>query len=501
MDNCVLGIDLGTSAVKVSVVNQSGEIIAQEKMDFPIQQPHPGYAEQNPEDWVNATTIAIVRLILIDKLNPKQIKGVSYSGQMHGLVLLDKDNQVLRPAMLWNDTRSSKQRYEIMDRMGERFVEITHNQPLEGFTLPKLLWVKENEPEVFAKAQTMLLPKDYLRFKMTSKLATDYSDATGTVMLDVKKQEWSQEILDTFEIPAKLCPPLIKSIENSGRINQWYANYSGLTTETLTFGGGADNACGAVGAGITSSNKVLSSIGTSGVILKYEADKNTNYQGDLQYEDHAIPNAFYSMGVTLAAGFSLSWFKQTFAKNEDFNEMVTSAKNSPIGANGLMFAPYIVGERAPYADADIRGSFIGIDSIHKRSDFVRAVLEGIIFSFEDILEKYREKGNDFDTIVAIGGGAKNELWQQIQADIFNVKVVTLENEQGPGLGAAMLAAVGLGWFKNLQECAKSFVNFKDVLLPHKDNVAKYKKLHKIYQKIYPATKEITHSLVEYRREN
>jgi xylulokinase len=364
-----------------------------------------------------------------------------------------------------------------------------------------LLWVKENEPEVFAKAQTMLLPKDYLRFKMTGNLAIDYSDATGTVMLDVKKQEWSQEILDTFEIPARLCPPLIKSIENSGRINQWYANYSGLTTETLTFGGGTDNACGAVGAGITSSNKVLSSIGTSGVILKYEADKNTNYQGDLQYEDHAIPNAFYSMGVTLAAGFSLSWFKQTFAKNEDFNEMVTSAKNSPIGANGLMFAPYIVGERAPYADANIRGSFIGIDSIHKRSDFVRAVLEGIIFSFEDILEKYREKGNDFDTIVAIGGGAKNELWQQIQADIFNVKVVTLENEQGPGLGAAMLAAVGLGWFKNLQECAKSFVNFKDVLLPHKDNVAKYKKLHKIYQKIYPATKEITHSLVEYRREN
>ncbi|GHP14926.1 xylulose kinase [Lentilactobacillus fungorum] len=501
MTDCVLGVDLGTSAVKVSAVTQAGEIIAQEGMDFPLNQPKPGYAEQNPNDWVNATTVAIVKLILNDSLKPEQIKGISYSGQMHGLVLLDENNQVLRPAMLWNDTRSTKQREEIMAKMGDRFVEITHNQPLEGFTLPKLLWVKENQPEIFAKAKTMLLPKDYLRFRMTGKLAIDYSDATGTVMLDVDQQEWSQEILDAFGIPVSLCPPLVRSIDNTGNIDEWYSMYSGLSTDTVTFGGGADNACGAVGAGIDSPTKVLSSIGTSGVILKYEPQKQTNYQGVLQYEDHAIPDAYYSMGVTLAAGFSLSWFKKTFAEKEDFTDVVESAAQSTVGANGLLFAPYIVGERAPYADADIRGSFIGIDGIHQRYDFVRAVLEGIIFSFRDLLDIYEKEGAKFDTVVSIGGGAKSPLWQQIQANIFNTRVVSLQNEQGPGLGAAMLAAVGLGWFQTMQDCTKVFVKFKDVFLPEENEVAKYQQLHEIYKQIYPSTKQISHELVAYRREN
>ena len=501
MTECVLGVDLGTSSVKVTAVSRTGEIIAQEGMDFPLQQPQPGYAEQDPEDWVSATTVSIVRLILKDKLTPDQIVGISYSGQMHGLVLLDSNNEVLRPAMLWNDTRSTQQRQEIMAKMGSRFIEITHNKPLEGFTLPKLLWVKENQPQIFQQAKTMLLPKDYLRFRMTGQLAIDYSDATGTVMFDVDKQQWSKEILDAFDIPEKICPPLVRSIDETGNINEWYAEYSGLSTHTKTFGGGADNACGAVGAGIDGPTKVLSSIGTSGVILKYEPQKETNYDGVIQYEDHAIPNAYYSMGVTLAAGFSLSWFKKTFAENEDFTAVVDSAAKSTVGANGLLFAPYIVGERAPYADADIRGSFIGIDGIHQRHDFVRAVLEGIIFSFRDILDLYEAKGNQFETVISIGGGAKSPLWQQIQANIFNVKVVSLQNEQGPGLGAAMLAAVGLGWYHDISECAKTFIQFKDVFLPEPDNVEKYRQLHQIYRKIYPRTKEITHELVDFRRDN
>lgn len=500
MAQCVLGVDLGTSSVKVSAVTADGTIIAQEGMDFPLQQPKPGYAEQDPEDWVSATTVSIVRLILNDQIKPEDIAGISYSGQMHGLVLLDENNKVLRPAMLWNDTRSTKQCEEILAKMGEKFIDITHNKPLEGFTLPKLLWVKENQPEIFAKAKTMLLPKDYLRFRMTGNLAMDYSDATGTVMLDVDTQQWSQEILEAFDIPTSLCPPLVRSIDETGNITPAYSEYSGLSTTTKTFGGGADNACGAVGAGIDSPTKVLSSIGTSGVILKYEPQKETNYRGVLQYEDHAIPDAFYSMGVTLAAGFSLSWFKKTFAENEDFTSVVESAAESTVGANGLLFAPYIVGERAPYADADIRGSFIGIDGIHKRHDFVRAVLEGIIFSFRDIMDIYEENGAKFDTVVSIGGGAKSPLWQQIQADIFNVKVVSLKNEQGPGLGAAMLAAVGLGWFKDVQECTKTFVSFKDVFLPKPDNVKKYQRLHEIYKQIYPSTKAITADLVKYREE-
>ncbi|KRK88291.1 xylulokinase [Lentilactobacillus sunkii] len=501
MTDCVLGVDLGTSSVKVTAVTKVGDIIAQEGMNFPLNQPKPGYAEQDPEDWVSATTVSIVRLILKDRIKPEDIKGISYSGQMHGLVLLDKNHKVLCPAMLWNDTRSTKQREEIMAKMGERFVEITHNKPLEGFTLPKLLWVKENQPEIFKRATTMLLPKDYLRFRMTGKLAIDYSDATGTVMLDVNQQQWSKEILDAFDIPESLCPPLVRSIDETGNVDEWYAEYSGLSTDTKTFGGGADNACGAVGAGIDGPTKVLSSIGTSGVILKYEPKKETNYGGVIQYEDHAIPDAYYSMGVTLAAGYSLSWFKKTFANSEGFTDVVESAGNSTVGANGLLFAPYIVGERAPYADADIRGSFIGIDGIHQRYDFVRAVLEGIIFSFRDILDLYEGKGSQFDTVISIGGGAKSPLWQQIQANIFNVKVISLQNEQGPGLGAAMLAAVGIGWYKDISECSKVFVQFKDVFLPEPESVKKYQKLHEIYRKIYPSTKEITHDLVDFRREN
>lgn len=500
MNKYALGIDLGTSSVKVSAVNPDGKIIAQESFSYDLKQPHPGYAEQNPDDWVYGTTYAIVKLILNDNIQPDEIEGISFSGQMHGLVLLDEAGKVLRPAILWNDTRTTKQCKEIMDAMGKRFIDITHNVPLEGFTLPKLLWVKENEPEIFSKAKTMLLPKDYLRYKMTGILAMDYSDATGTVMLDIEKNTWSKEILDKFEIPISLCPKLVKSIDFTGNITPSYAEFSGLTTTTKTFAGGADNACGAVGAGIDSSNKVLSSIGTSGVVLKFEDSSSTNYDGVLQFEEHAVPDAYYSMGVTLAAGFSLSWFKKTFANDEDFTDFVNSATQSTIGANGLMFSPYIVGERAPYADANIRGSFIGIDGIHQKPDFVRAVLEGITFSFEDIMEIYRKNGAKFDTVVSIGGGAKSEVWQQIQADIFNTKVVSLKNEQGPGMGAAMLAAVGLGWFKDIHECTDKFVEYKNVFVPNPENVKKYQQLHGIYAKIYEQTKEISHELIDFRKE-
>ncbi|MCH4009226.1 xylulokinase [Companilactobacillus sp.] len=501
MNEYVLGVDLGTSAVKVSAMNKEGQIVAQESFDYPLSQPHPGYSEQNPEDWVSGTTMAIVRLLLNDHLKAEEISGISFSGQMHGLVLLDEHNQVLRPAMLWNDTRTTAQCQEITDKMGDEFIDITKNKPLEGFTLPKILWVKENEPSIWKNVKTFLLPKDYVRYRMTGELGMDYSDATGTVLLDVKDNTWSQKICDTFDIPISICPPLIKSIDSVGKISESYATFSGLDTHTEVFGGAADNAAGAVGAGILAPNIVLSSIGTSGVVLKYENDPTIDYQGTLQFEDHAIPDSYYSMGVTLAAGYSLSWFKRTFCQDQDFNTMVESANQSPVGSNGLLYTPYIVGERAPYADADIRGSFLGIDGIHKRPDFVRSVLEGIIFSFKDIMDIYDEHHNDFDTVVAIGGGAKSPLWLQIQADIFNKKVISLENEQGPGMGAAMIAAVGLGWFRDFQECADKFVHFGKEYLPDSDCVKKYAELHDLYSQVYKDTKKISHKLMDYRRQN
>lgn len=501
MGKYVLGVDLGTSAVKVSALDKSGQIVAQESFGYDLIQKQPGYNEQNPEDWVSGTTVAIVRLILTDHLAASDIEGLSFSGQMHGLVLLDANKKILRPAILWNDTRSTKQRQEIMDKMGDEFIDITRNQPLEGFTLTKLLWVKENEPEIWSKAKYFVLPKDYVRYRMTGNLAMDYSDATGTVLLDVAKGQWSQRICEAFDIPLSMCPPLIKSIDLAGTVTPAYAEFSGLTTATKVFGGAADNAAGAVGAGILHPNMVMSSIGTSGVVLKYEDNADVNYHGVLQFEDHAIPDKFYSMGVTLAAGYSLSWFKKTFAPAEDFNDVVASAEKSTVGANGLLYTPYIVGERAPYADANIRGSFTGIDGIHQRYDFVRAVLEGIIFSFRDLFDIYEENGGDFDTVVSIGGGAKSPLWLQIQADIFNRKVVSLKNEQGPGMGAAMMAATGLGWFESLQDCAKTFVHFGKAYQPIPENVAKYRKLHAIYKQVYGQTKQISEELLDYRREN
>ena len=495
----VLGVDLGTSAVKVSAVDRNGNIVAQESFDYELSNPKPGYSEQNPEDWVSATTVSIVRLILNDGIKPEEIEGISYSGQMHGLVLLDENKQVLRPAILWNDTRTTKQREEILDVMGDEFIDITRNQPLEGFTLPKILWVKENEPNIFAKAKTFLLPKDYLRYRMTGEIAMEYSDAAGTVLLDVVKKEWSKTVADKFGIPLDMCPPLIESIGFAGNISESYSLFAGLTQDTKVFGGAADNAAGAVGSGILAPNMVMASIGTSGVVLKYDDNADVDYKGKLHFFNHAIPDKFYTMGVTLAAGYSLSWLKKTFGPTDDFTDFVSSAAESKVGANGLVFTPYIVGERTPYADADIRGSFIGIDGTDTRSDFVRAVLEGIIYSFADIMDIFDENGQDFDTVVSIGGGSKSPLWLQIQADIFDKKVVSLENEQGPGMGAAMLAAVGLGWFDTVQDCAAAFVHFGKVYTPNAENVEKYKAMHKIYKQVYPATADISHQLLDYRR--
>lgn len=500
MNEYVLGVDLGTSAVKVSAMDHEGTIKAQQSYEYPLSQPEPGYSEQNPQDWLYATTIAIDRLILRDGIKPEEIKGISYSGQMHGLVLLDKDNHVLRPAILWNDTRTTKQCHEIMDKLGDQFIDITGNRALEGFTLPKLLWVKENEPDIWAQATHFVLPKDYVRLCMTGKIGMDYSDATGTVLLDIKAMKWSSFLCKTFDIPESMCPPLMESIDCVGTISDSYSMFSGLSTATKVFAGGGDNACGAVGAGILKPNMVMSSIGTSGVVLKSEENAQVNYHGQIQYECHAIPNTYYSMGVTLAAGHSLNWFKHKFVADMDFSQMVEEASKRPIGAHGLLFTPYVVGERTPYADADIRGSFIGVDSVQDRFDFARAIMEGITFSFKDILKIYEENGQDFDTVVAIGGGAKSAFWLQMQADIFNKPVISLTNEQGPGLGAAMLAAVGLGWFKNLQECAKQFVHFGKKYLPKEQNVQCYNQLDELYRQVYGQTKDLSHKLLEFRRQ-
>ncbi|WP_225046601.1 xylulokinase [Lacticaseibacillus kribbianus] len=494
----VIGVDLGTSAVKVLLVTRDGAVVATGSRPYPLSQPQPGYNEQNPDHWVEATAGAIKDVLRQSGVAAADVKGLSYSGQMHGLVLLNAAGRPLRPAILWNDTRTTKQSEEIMATMGQTFVDITRNRPLEGFTLPKLLWVKENEPEIFAQATTFLLPKDYLRYKMTGQIQMELSDAAGTVMLDVAAGRWSSAVLAVFDLPESLCPPLIQATDQAGTLTATFAAAVGLEPGLPVFGGGADNACGAIGAGITNPDQGMCSIGTSGVVLGYEPDATHDYHGDLHFFNHAIPGAYYSMGVTLAAGYSLSWLKKTFAPDDDFDDFMQATLDTSIGANGLLFTPYIVGERTPYADAAIRGSFIGVDSRQDKGDFIRAVMEGVTFSFKDILALYEANGKTFTKLTSIGGGAHSPLWLQIQADVFDKPVVCLQSEQGPGLGAAMIAAVGLGWFKDFADCAKTFVHERETYLPNPAHVAKYAKLYKLYQQVYPQTKALSKALAEFR---
>jgi len=496
----VIGIDLGTSAVKILLVNLHGNVVQEISKSYPLIQEQTGYSEQNPEDWVDQTVSGLLDLLKNFGGDTEDIEGISFSGQMHGLVLLDENNELLRNAILWNDTRTTAQCQQIYDFVGEeRLLAITKNPALEGFTLPKMLWVKEHEPELFSKVKKFVLPKDYLRYKFTGKLQMEYSDAAGTLLLDVSKKEWSTEVCELLGLDSNICPPLVYSHIEVGKITLDFSEITGLSDSTRVFAGGADNACGAIGSGILEDGKTLCSIGTSGVVLSYEASNDKDFLGKVHYFNHGAPDAFYTMGVTLAAGYSLTWFKDVFAEGESFDDLLAEVGSVPVGSNGLLFTPYLVGERTPYADAAIRASFIGMDSSHQRKNFVRSILEGITFSLNEIIEIFRQNGKQINTVISIGGGAKNEVWLQMQADIFDAEIVRLKSEQGPGMGAAMLAAYGCSWFDSLTDCAKEFLKEDKRFHPNKTNVEKYKKLFAIYQDIYDQTKDMNRKLLEFRK--
>jgi xylulokinase len=495
----VIGIDLGTSAVKVLLVDRCGHVKGEWTESYPLYQPHSGYSEQHPEDWVEKTIVALRKLLEVSHVSPDSVFGLSFSGQMHGLVLLDQAGNVLRNAILWNDTRTTEECREIEEKVGrDTLLSITKNRALEGFTLPKLLWVKKHEPHLYQQAYTFLLPKDYVRFRFTGQIVMEYSDAAGTLLLDIEKKIWSQPICDILGIDTRLCPPLVESTAYVGTLLPEIAEKTGLSTKVKVFAGGADNACGAVGAGILMEGRMMCSIGTSGVVLAYEQTGEKDFAGKVHYFNHAKPDAYYIMGVTLAAGYSFDWWKRTFMEDVMFAEIVKRAYASPIGANGLLFTPYLVGERTPYADADIRGSFIGIDASQTKWDFARAVMEGITFSLNESVEMIKESGKAVESIVSIGGGAKSKEWLQLQADVFAIPVEKLKNEQGPGLGAAMIAAYGCGWFDSLEQCSEVFKQVELIVEPQKEAVERYRELFAIYREIYSQTKEITRKLKDFR---
>ncbi|WP_339311619.1 xylulokinase [Paenibacillus sp. FSL M7-0896] len=495
----VIGVDLGTSAVKTVLVDPQGKVAFEHSEAYPLSRPQPNWSEQNPEDWVKGTIASLKRLMEVSGAEPGQIDGISFSGQMHGLVLVDGEGKALRPAILWNDTRTTAECRKIEKKLGSKLIDIARNRALEGFTLPKILWVQEHEPEVLAKAELFLLPKDYVRYHLTGDYAMDYSDAAGTLLLDVGAKQWSAEIAGAFDLPVSLCPRLVESFEQTGTLLPAVAEASGLLPTTKVFAGGADNACGALGAGILGEGRTMCSIGTSGVVLSYESNKDLNLEGKVHFFNHSEKDAFYIMGVTLAAGHSLTWFKETFAADKSFDELLQGVNEIPAGSSGLLFTPYISGERTPHPDASIRGSFIGMDSGHTLSHFTRAVLEGITFSLRESIEIVRESGKEITEVVAIGGGAKNEAWLQMQADIFGATIIKLESEQGPAMGAAMLAAYGAGWFDSLGECAEAFIRPAETYTPNADQAALYDGIFALYQDVYGQTRELNEKLASYRK--
>jgi len=495
----VLGIDLGTSSLKGVLVTKSGMVAAQKSCEYPLYAPKSGYKEQNPDDWIKAAEQVILEL-LSDVPDMKEgLAGISFSGQMHTLVLLDHHQKPLRPAILWNDVRTSKECNEIMAKSKKVMLGKAKNRALEGFTFPKLLWVKRNEPEIWEKAECFLMPKDYLRYYLTGKLCMEYSDAAGTVLLDIEKKEWLYDVIDDYGLNRDLFPQLTASTDMTGLLRYDLKKKFGFKQDVKVFAGGADNACAALGAGIIKPGSALCSIGTSGVFLSYEKAGDKDFQGKVHYFNHCKPDSCYAMGVTLAAGHSLSWFKDTFNSEMSYDNLLSKVDDIPPGSGGLLFTPYIVGERTPYADGNIRGSFIGIDASHTIDHFAKAVIEGITFSLKDSQDIMEETtGNKFDKIISVGGGAKNKAWLQMQADIFNAKIVTLESEQGPAMGAVMIAAYGCGWFETLEECCDAFVSYKDEYVPRTDYVEKYQKIYQIYQKVYGSTKEISNHLLSVR---
>lgn len=495
-----LGIDIGTSGTKVLLVTEDGRPVASWTEEYPLHQPKPGWAEQDADDWWQATIKATRGVLQKAGVSGSQVAAVGFSGQMHGSVFLDEHGAVVRPPLLWCDVRTSEQCRTITEKVGgrERLLELTGNPALEGFTAPKVVWLQENEPDAYARVRHILLPKDYVRYKLTGELMAEVSDAAGTLLFDVEKSEWSQPVLEALGIEPGMLPPVVQSFDVAGRVTAEAAALTGLAEGTPVVAGGADNTCGAVGSGIVREGVFLSSIGSSGVVLTPSGTASKDPKGRVHTFNHSVKDQWYLMGVTLAAGLSLKWFRDQMSPAEKaveaaggpdaYDLLSAQAAQSPAGSRGLFFLPYLNGERTPHADADARGVFFGLSGAHTRADMIRSVFEGVTFSLRDSVEIMRELGREVSEIRAIGGGAKSPFWRQIQADVFGADVLTLEIDEGPAFGAALLAMVGAGRYKSVVEAADATVRIKDRTSPS-ENVETYNKSYEFYRSLYPAFKE------------
>ncbi|GCE20610.1 xylulokinase [Dictyobacter kobayashii] len=504
----LLGIDLGTTGVKAALFAvEDGHVIADAFFEYPLFHPHPGWAEQNPSDWWEAT-ISAIRLCLKEGASKgaaaEDVRGLGLSGQMHGVVLLDSNQHVLRPCIIWADQRSDAQCRWITEKVGaSNLIQYVSNPALTGFSAPKLLWVRDNEPEIFAQARTMLLPKDYIRYRLTGVLAMEISDAAGTCLLDVKHGNWSQEVLAALELNPSLLPPVVPADAASGSITAEVAGLTGLRAGTPVAGGGADNACGAVGNGVVEPGLALVSVGTSGIVLAHSNSPQVDTSGPVPRVhtfNHAVPDAWYLMGVTQGAGLSFRWLRDNIGLPEralerwtgidPYELLAKEAESIPAGSEGLIFLPYLQGERTPHLDAYARGGWIGLTASHDRRHLVRSVLEGVAFSLKDCYAIIQEQGLQLNQVRATGGGAKSPLWRQIIADVLGVELVVTNASEGPAFGAALLAGVAGGAYSTVQEACARTVQVVQRTAPDTALAPAYEQAYEVYKALYPALKPI-----------
>lgn len=481
-----IGIDLGTSAVKLLLMDEKGDIKKIVSKEYPIFFPNPGWSEQKPEDWYAQTMEGLKELVA--DCDKNQVKGVSFGGQMHGLVILDENDNVIRPALLWNDGRTAKECDYLNDVIGkEKLSELTANISFTGFTAPKILWIKNNEPENFAKIRKIMLPKDYIAYKLTGVHSTDVSDASGMLLFDVKNRCFSKEMLDICSISEDMMPAVYESYEKIGYILPDIAEELGLSADVIVAAGAGDNAAAAVGTGTVGDGRCNISLGTSGTIFismnQFGVDKYNALHSFCHADGH-----YHLMGCMLSAASCNKWWMEDILKTEDFaGEQKAISK---LGKNHVFFLPYLMGERSPHNDPNARGTFIGLTMDTTREDMTQAVLEGVAFALRDSFEVAKALGVDIRKTKICGGGAKSPLWKKMIANILGITVEVLANEEGPSMGGAMLAAVAAGEYSNVEEAASKIVKVVDTVEPEPELVELYENRYQKFRKIYPACKDL-----------
>jgi xylulokinase len=485
-----LGIDVSTTATKALLIDKSGQVVAVASTEYPFETPRPLWSEQHPDLWWDGAQKSIRAVIQKSGVAAENIRAVGLTGQMHGLVLMDEAGQVLRPAILWNDQRTQAQCDKIHERLGrERFIAISGNVALTGFTAPKILWVAQNEPEVYAKVRHILLPKDFVRYHLTGDYGMDKADGSGTVLFDLKERNWSPEILAALQIKPEWLPPTFEGNAFTGVISKSAAEATGLLAGTPVAAGGGDQAAQAVGVGAVEPGIIGLTVGTSGVVFATTPSALIEPQGRLHAFCHAVPGAWHFMGVMLSAAGSLQWYRDTLAAGLGFDELLQEAVDIPAGSEGLQFLPYLSGERTPYPDPQARGAFIGLTIRHNRAHLTRSVLEGVSFGLKDIFTLIRNSGlKQIQQVRASGGGTKSPLWRQILASVLDSELVTVNTTEGAAFGAALLAGVGAGAWADVRTACRQTIQITGQTTPLQSDVDVYRKSYSVYQELYPALK-------------